>query len=231
MRRLLQPKNKMVSTNPSKRSCYISILNIIQGEADPTEVHKSLLRIRERRLAQFIPWGPASIQVALTRKSPYVQNGHRVSGLMLANHTSISTLFRRTCEHYDRLRKRNAFLDQYKKTDMFKDSLDEFDSSRHVVQDLIDEYEACETSDYLNWVSLTSHSFSRILGSGRCRFCQTQQFCRNDSRTVASSTVIPCPRFAHNLCSIKSSCHHILSNLLQWRMKQHFFICKHTWNY
>jgi len=38
MRRLLQPKNKMVSTNPSKRSCYISILNIIQGEADPTDV-------------------------------------------------------------------------------------------------------------------------------------------------------------------------------------------------
>src|SRR3954469_23999710 len=38
MRRLLQPKNKMVSTNPTKKSCYISVLNIIQGEADPTDV-------------------------------------------------------------------------------------------------------------------------------------------------------------------------------------------------
>ncbi len=38
MRRLLQPKNRMVSTTPSKTSCYISILNIIQGEADPSEV-------------------------------------------------------------------------------------------------------------------------------------------------------------------------------------------------
>jgi tubulin gamma len=38
MRRLLQPKNRMVSMNPSKKSCYISILNIIQGEADPTDV-------------------------------------------------------------------------------------------------------------------------------------------------------------------------------------------------
>lgn len=54
------------------------------------QVHKSLQRIRERKLAQFIPWGPASIQVALSRKSPYVQTSHRVSGLMLANHTSIS---------------------------------------------------------------------------------------------------------------------------------------------
>ncbi|ORZ33238.1 tubulin gamma chain [Catenaria anguillulae PL171] len=119
MRRLLQPKNKMVSTKESKKSCYISVLNIIQGEADPTDVHKSLLRIRERRLAQFIPWGPASIQVALSKKSPYVQTSHRVSGLMLANHTSIATLFERTCSQYDRLRKRNAFLDQYKKMPMF----------------------------------------------------------------------------------------------------------------
>jgi tubulin gamma len=38
MRRLLQPKNRMVSAPSSKSSCYISILNIIQGEADPTEV-------------------------------------------------------------------------------------------------------------------------------------------------------------------------------------------------
>lgn len=38
MRRLLQPKNQMVSTKPSKTSCYISILNIIMGEADPTDV-------------------------------------------------------------------------------------------------------------------------------------------------------------------------------------------------
>ncbi|KAI9302475.1 tubulin gamma chain [Cunninghamella echinulata] len=153
MRRLLQPKNRMVSTVPSKRSCYISVLDIIQGEADPTDVHKSLLRIRERRLAQFIPWGPASIQVALSKKSPYVQTPHRVSGLMLANHTSIASLFKRICDQYDRLKKRNAFLEQYRKQPMFSDNLDEFDDSRNVVQDLIDEYEACETPEYINYGS------------------------------------------------------------------------------
>jgi len=110
MRRLLQPKNRMVLTTPSKTACYISILNIIQGDVDPTDVshksiadilpthtlqlqvHQSLLRIRERQLANFIPWGPASIQVALTRKSPYITTNHRVSGLMLANHTSIASV-------------------------------------------------------------------------------------------------------------------------------------------
>ena len=79
---------------------YISILNIIQGDVDPTQVHKSLQRpghqhfpntrgghcphgpcdlprIRERKLAKFIRWGPASIQVALSRQSPYLQQAHK----------------------------------------------------------------------------------------------------------------------------------------------------------
>lgn len=38
MRRLLQPKNRMVSTVPSKTACYISLLNIIQGDIDFTDV-------------------------------------------------------------------------------------------------------------------------------------------------------------------------------------------------
>lgn len=150
MRRLLQPKNMMVSTSLDRNSqhCFISILNIIQGEVDPTQVHKSLQRIRERKLAQFIPWGPASIQVALSRKSPYIQTAHRVSGLMLANHTNISSLFDRALSQYDKLRKREAFLEQFRKEAMFKDNLSEFDVSRQVVQDLIDEYAAATREDY-----------------------------------------------------------------------------------
>jgi hypothetical protein len=31
-----------------------------------------------------------------------------------------------------------------------KDSLDEFDDSRQTVQDLIEEYQACEREDYLS---------------------------------------------------------------------------------
>ncbi|XP_034238893.1 tubulin gamma-1 chain [Thrips palmi] len=153
MRRLLQPKNMMVSTAIDRNAahCYISILNIIQGEVDPTQVHKSLQRIRERKLVQFIPWGPASIQVALSRKSPYVQTAHRVSGLMLANHTNISSLFERVLQQYDKLRKREAFLEQFRKEKMFEDSLDELDNSREAIQELIDEYKAAARPDYLTW--------------------------------------------------------------------------------
>jgi len=152
MRRLLQPKNIMVSSS-TRKGCYISILNIIQGDVDPTQVHKSLQRIRERKLANFIPWGPASIQVALSRKSPYVETPHKVSGMMLANHTCMQELFVRAIKQFDRLRKRNAFLDNYKKQPMFSDGLEEFDSAREIVQSLADEYRASETQDYVNWGS------------------------------------------------------------------------------
>ena len=40
-------------------------------------------------MANFIDWGPASIQVALSKKSPYIESSHKVSGLMMANNTSI----------------------------------------------------------------------------------------------------------------------------------------------
>lgn len=153
MRRLLQPKNMMVSTanRRSETACYISILNVIQGEVDPTQVHKSLQRIRERKLARFIPWGPASIQVALSKRSPFVESPHRVSGLMMANHTSIASLFAKTVSQYDKLRRREAFLDNYRQTPIFEHGLEEFDDSREVVQSLIDEYRACERPDYIEY--------------------------------------------------------------------------------
>ena len=54
------------------------------------------------------------LQVALSRKSPYAPSAHRVSGLMLANHTSIRHLFNRTLGQFDKLIKRKAFLENYK---------------------------------------------------------------------------------------------------------------------
>merc|ERR1712212_572925 len=147
-------KNMMVSTqaqNKNLNHCYISILNIIQGEVDPTQVHKSLQRIRERKLASFIPWCPASIQVVLSKKSPYTESKNRVSGLMLANHTSVSTLFHRAAVDFDKMKKRNAYIDQFRKTDTFKDNLDEFDDARQVVGKLIEEYRMATKPEYLKY--------------------------------------------------------------------------------
>ncbi len=45
MRRLLHPNNIMVSA-PTRKGKYMSILNIIQGDVDATQIHKSLQRVR-----------------------------------------------------------------------------------------------------------------------------------------------------------------------------------------
>ena len=60
----------------------------------------------------------------------------------------ILQLFARTLAQFDKLRKRQAFLDQFRKEAMFQD---EMDDSRDVVQTLVDEYEAANKPDYLQW--------------------------------------------------------------------------------
>lgn len=60
-------------------------------------------------------------------------------------------LFERTCRQYDKLRKREAFLEQFRKEDIFKDNFDELDNSREIVQQLIDEYHAATRPDYISW--------------------------------------------------------------------------------
>lgn len=60
-------------------------------------------------------------------------------------------LFERTCHQYDKLRKREAFLEQFRKEDMFKENFDELDDSRKFVQELIDEYHAATRPDYISW--------------------------------------------------------------------------------
>ena len=59
-------------------------------------------------------------------------------------------LFDATCGQFDKLRKREAFLEQFKKEPKFKDDLSELDNSRAVVQELVDEYIASTRQDYIS---------------------------------------------------------------------------------
>uniref|UniRef100_A0A164X898 Tubulin/FtsZ 2-layer sandwich domain-containing protein n=1 Tax=Daucus carota subsp. sativus TaxID=79200 RepID=A0A164X898_DAUCS len=128
---VLDIKNIMVSPNAwtkeASQAKYISILNIIQGEVDPT-------------------------QVALSRKSPYVQTAHRVSGLMLASYTGIRHLFRKCLSQYSLLRKRQAFLDKYRSFPLFDVSCYcRILMNLEIIESLVDEYKACESPDYIKW--------------------------------------------------------------------------------
>ena len=39
-------------------------------------------------------------------------------------------------------------MDQYRRESLFSDNLDEFDSAREIVQNLLDEYQLMEDPDY-----------------------------------------------------------------------------------
>lgn len=60
-------------------------------------------------------------------------------------------LFDRALQQYDKLRKKGAFLEQFRKEKMFEDNLDELDNSREVVEYLMKEYQAATQIDYLSW--------------------------------------------------------------------------------
>ena len=137
MRRLLQPKSRLVSGEMAPPSCYMSAVSIIQGGVDPRDVHKSLRRIRERLQVAVVPWGPASIQVALARRSPYVASSHRVSGLMIANHTGIKGLLSRMLRQYDQLKRSNAYVSNFLKSSVISDNHTEFNAAREAAVQLV----------------------------------------------------------------------------------------------
>ncbi|VEL19603.1 unnamed protein product [Protopolystoma xenopodis] len=64
-----------------------------------------------------------------------------------------SKLFLRTLAQYDKLRTRGAFLEQFRKEDVFRDdpALTEFADSRQVVHSLIEEHNAATKPDYVYW--------------------------------------------------------------------------------
>ena len=151
MNRLLDPNNIMMSTSVDK-GMYISILNIIQGEVDPSEIHSALRQIRENKALRFIPWGPASLQLALSRRSQYVKSQNRVTGLMLANHTNIRSLFQQILVQFNKMFSHKANLHHYESLSTIKDGWSaeqEFTESVRSIQKVIDEYSSSEHEDFL----------------------------------------------------------------------------------
>eukprot|EP01128_Nolandella_sp_AFSM9_P002022 TRINITY_DN12414_c0_g1_i1.p1 TRINITY_DN12414_c0_g1~~TRINITY_DN12414_c0_g1_i1.p1 ORF type:complete len:487 (-),score=112.82 TRINITY_DN12414_c0_g1_i1:77-1537(-) len=149
--RLLQPKNIMVNI-PLVRGKYLSLMNIIQGVTDPVQVHKALQRIKQRDMVDFIPWSPAGIQVVLAARSPYIQTPYRVSGLTIANHTSMHVLLGNLLKQFDKMRKVGAYIENYRTHgSLFRDNLDEFDDSREIVRSVVEEYKASEFSDFVHY--------------------------------------------------------------------------------
>jgi tubulin gamma len=60
-------------------------------------------------------------------------------------------LFERVIKQFDRLYSRKAFLENYRQESMFSDGLEEFEHSREILDNLVQEYKESEKESYINW--------------------------------------------------------------------------------
>ena len=78
---------------------------------------------------------------------------HKVSGMMLANNTSIRGNFEDLHKKYSKLMSRKANTFKYEQTKPFGGTLDEFNESEECIKSLIEEYKAAEHDNYVSWGS------------------------------------------------------------------------------
>lgn len=145
MRRLLHPKTRLVHHETSRSHSVISIMNILHGVEDPSEVSRTVMRLLDKRLVDFVPWMPPSFNVALNKTIVNKMGYNRISGLGLTNSSGISSLLSKISGQFDKLRRQRAFLDIYKR---FGVEQEMFDQSKEAVQRVLEDYSRAEVSSY-----------------------------------------------------------------------------------
>ena len=88
------------------------------------------------------------MSVTSCRMSPYVENKQHATGLLLANNTNVSAVFRQILRQYDQMRSRKAMLHQYEKEGT--DTLKLMDMSHERMVHLIECYEEATKSGFLS---------------------------------------------------------------------------------
>lgn len=146
MRRLIQQKYSMLAVSPTahKNGRYLALLRVIQGEFDAADYRKRLLGLRQREDLRFAPMFLESAQLAVAKRSPFVEQPTKLNGLALTNSTSVSDAFARTLNQFNRLYMRAAFLNEYRKQPMFEQGMEEFEEARSVVNDIVQQYKEME---------------------------------------------------------------------------------------
>lgn len=140
---LFDKNNSMVLRN-SDTPVYLSIFDSVVGPVNQSDITRAILKSQQR--IKFPPWSPTALHVNIGRKSSFSTSADsdRVSGMMLANTSSVNALLQAACSSFDVLFKRGAFLHMYQDGKMFQNGVEEFVESREVVQSCIDEYFAAE---------------------------------------------------------------------------------------
>ncbi|KAG0441160.1 Tubulin gamma chain [Dictyocoela muelleri] len=123
MRRLYLPKNRLASVGQGR---FINTINVLNNATDFSELQRSILRIYDTQIVNSL-----SFHNVVTR------HHNEMTGLSLANLSGFSHLLTKISNQYDKLKKRNAFIEMYKR---YID-ISEFDRAREDLESLIKSYE------------------------------------------------------------------------------------------
>lgn len=136
LRRLMMNKNKMANI---ESRFIISALTVFINISDINTIQRSLIRFYDKQEIGFVPWMPPSFHSVVCNESNIDQE--QITGLSLVNSTGVAALLRKICDQYDKLKKKNAFTEMYRK---YLNGLEEFDESRQVIENLIENYQNAE---------------------------------------------------------------------------------------
>ncbi|SCU93736.1 LAMI_0E15412g1_1 [Lachancea mirantina] len=148
---LFDKTNTMV-TRSNETPVYLGIFDSLVGSVDQNDVTRAILKSQQR--VKFPAWSSTALHVNFGKKSIYnvSPNSDCVSGMMLANTSSVTMLLQKACSGFDVLFKKGAFLHMYQNGRMFQNDWEEFLESRETIQFVIDEYTAAEQENYLDEV-------------------------------------------------------------------------------
>lgn len=116
----------------ARHETYVAATVVLQGAAQREDVHRGLDRMKAKM--QFAEGAFEGVSVAYGRPQGACE------GMLVGNLNAVGAMMRRSCSQYDRLMRRNAFLEGYKRGDLFENGMGEFEESREVVGGLIEEY-------------------------------------------------------------------------------------------
>lgn len=137
----LQNRNNLFadfSTSTENNLCtkneIISCINFVFNTKNE-DLRKSNLEFFEKGQSQFVKWMPPSY---FSLGLEYENELNPFDAVGITNSTGITNLISNVCNQFDKLKKRGAFLDVYRKYD---ENLEELENSRIKLQKIVEEYE------------------------------------------------------------------------------------------
>jgi tubulin gamma len=125
----------------------ISAFHLLKQSFTSTNIFDDIEKSYRENKINFIDWAPPAIHyLNSTDFSQKERKGQ--SDMCLFNHTSVKNTLTEILTHYDLLRKRNAFLNNYLKEFDFQNGLKIFENARETILSVIEEYNKADTNHF-----------------------------------------------------------------------------------